>query len=214
MTTSQKPAILALLGLGLAGLGFTRRRLQVATQFFFLRLRGVVMYKKPESEDSRTEPMVHTSKQSMLSTPRNRTPATIGPSIQINGDVIGNEDVHIEGRVEGTINLSDNRLTVGKEGQISATVNARTIFVEGKVEGDLKGDERVVIHSSGDVRGNIVAPRVTLEDGCKFKGSIDTDVEPSATRASGMPSRSEKIADIKSATRVTTGDLGPKGGGR
>ena len=117
------------------------------------------MFKKPESEDSQTEPMVHTSKQSMPSTTRSRTPATIGPSIQISGDVTGNEDVRIEGRVEGTISLSDNSLTVGKEGQINATVNARTIFVEGKVEGDLKGDEQVVVFSSGKVRGTIVAPR-------------------------------------------------------
>ncbi len=169
------------------------------------------MSKKPESEDSRTKPMVHTSKQSMLSTTRNGTPATIGPSIQISGDVIGNEDVRIQGRVEGTINLSDNILTVGKEGQIKATVNARTIFVEGKVEGDLMGDEQVVVHNSGNVRGNIVAPRVTLEDGCKFKGSIDTDVEPSAARASGSSSRSEKVADIKSAAgnRPTDGPQGP-----
>ena len=157
------------------------------------------MFKKPEPEDGRTEPMINSSEQSMLPTTRGRTSATIGPSIQISGDVTGNEDVRIEGRVEGTINLSDNMLTVGKEGQINATVNARAIFVEGKVEGDLKGDEQVVVHASGNVRGNIVAPRVTLEDGCKFKGSIDMDVESSAARASGSSSRSEKIADIKSA---------------
>ncbi len=157
------------------------------------------MFKKPEPEAGRTEPMVHTSKQSMRATTRSRTPATIGPSIQINGDVTGGEDVRIEGRVEGTISLSDNILTVGKEGQIKATVNARAIFVEGKVEGGLMGYEQVVVHSSGNVRGIIVAPRVTLEDGCKFKGSIDMDVEPSAARASGSSSRSEKIADIKSA---------------
>ncbi len=169
------------------------------------------MFKKPEPEDSRTEPMVHTSKQSILSTTRNRTPATIGPSIQISGDVTGNEDVRVEGRVEGTINLSENNLTVGKEGQLSATVNARTIFVEGKVEGDLNGAEQVVVHNSGNVRGNIVAPRVTLEDGCKFKGSIDMDVEPSATRASGSSNRSEKIADIKSAAGGS-GDGSPGGG--
>ena len=169
------------------------------------------MFKKPESEDSRTEPVVHTSKQSMLSTTRSRTPATIGPSIQITGDVTGSEDVRIEGRVEGTISLSDNILTVGKEGQINATVNARAIFVDGKVEGDLKGDEQVVVHSSGNVRGNIIAPRVTLEDGCKFKGSIDMDVEPIAARAPGSSSRSEKIADIKSAAGGS-GDASPGGG--
>ncbi len=159
------------------------------------------MFKKHEPEDGRTEPMIHSSEQSMPPTTRSRTPATIGPCIHISGDVVvtGDEDVRIEGRVEGTVSLSDNILTVGKEGQINATVNARAIFVEGKVEGDLKGDEQVVVHSSGNVRGNIVAPRVTLEDGCKFKGSIDMDVEPSVARTSGSSSRSEKIADIKSA---------------
>jgi cytoskeletal protein CcmA (bactofilin family) len=157
------------------------------------------MFKKHEPEDGRTEPMIKSGEQSMPATAGSRAAATIGPCIQINGDVTGNEDVRIEGRVEGTINLSDNVLTVGKEGQINATITARAIFVEGKVEGDLKSDEQIVIRSSGNVRGNIVAPRVTLEDGCKFKGSVDMDVEPSAARASDHSGRSEKIADIKSA---------------
>jgi len=159
------------------------------------------MFNKPEAEDGRTEPMIYSSEQSMLPKSPVRTQATIGPSIKISGDVLvtGKQSVRIEGRVEGTISLSDNILTVGKEGQIKAAIDARAIFVEGKVEGDLKGDEQIVIHSSGDVHGNIVAPRVTLEDGCKFKGSIDMDVELSAARVSGSASRSEKIASIKSA---------------
>lgn len=155
------------------------------------------MFKKSESEDGRTEPLMPSSEQSAHSTTRSRSPATIGPSIQISGDVTGNEDVIIEGRVEGTVSLNENLLTVGKEGQINATVNARAIFVEGKVEGDLKGDEQVVVQRSGNVRGNIVAPRVTLEDGCRFKGSIDMDVEPSS--AARGTSHNEKVADIKSA---------------
>jgi cytoskeletal protein CcmA (bactofilin family) len=169
------------------------------------------MFKKPEPDDGRTEPMMHNTEQSMVPTTRSRTAATIGPSIQISGDVTGNEDVRIEGRVEGTVSLADNVLTIGKEGQINATVNARAIFVEGRVEGDLKGDEQIVVQSSGNVRGNIVAPRVTLEDGCKFKGSIDMDVEPSNSRASGGSGRSEKIADIKSA--AGGGADGSSGGG-
>ncbi len=157
------------------------------------------MLKKHEPEDGQTEPMIQSGEQSMLPTTRSPTLATIGPSIQISGDVTGNGDLSIEGRVEGTVSLSDNVLTVGEEGRINATISARTIFVDGKVEGDLKGDEQVVVHSSGNVRGNIAAPRVTLEDGCKFKGSIDMDVEPSTARASGHSGRSEKIAEIKSA---------------
>lgn len=170
-----------------------------------------MMFKKPDPEDGRTEPMMHTTGESVLPKTRSRAAATIGPSIQISGDVTGNEDVRIEGRVEGTISLADNVLTIGKEGQINATVNARAVFVEGKVEGDLKGDEQVVVQSSGNVRGNIVAPRVTLEDGCKFKGSIDMDVEPSIARASAGSGRSEKVADIKSAAGVGA-DASPSGG--
>lgn len=169
------------------------------------------MFKKPEPEEGRSEPMMHTTEQSMVPKTRSRAAATIGPSIQISGDVTGNEDVRIEGRVEGTVSLADNVLTIGKEGQINATVNARSIFVEGRVEGDLKSDEQVVVQSSGNVRGNIVAPRVTLEDGCKFKGSIDMDVEPSSSRASSGSGRSEKIADIKSA--AGGGADGSSGGG-
>ena len=170
------------------------------------------MFKKSEPEDGRTEPMIHSSDPSIPpTTTRSRTAATIGPSIQISGDVTGNEDVRIEGRVEGTVNLSDNVLTVGKEGQINATVNARIIFVEGKVEGDLNGDEQIVVQASGNVRGNIVSPRVTLEDGCKFKGSIDMDVESSTAKGSTSGSRNEKIADIKSATGGS-GELSSGGG--
>ena len=156
------------------------------------------MFKKPEYEDGRPEPKIHGSEPTMPPAPRNRAAASIGPTIQINGDVTGNEDLTIDGQVEGTINLKENVLTVGKEGHVNATVNARTILVEGKVEGDLKGDEQVVVQRSGNVRGNIVAPRVTLEDGCKFKGSIDMDVETSASSRTGS-GRGEKIADIKSA---------------
>ncbi len=172
------------------------------------------MFKKHEAEDGRIEPMNHGSEQSMLpKTTPIRTQATIGPSIQISGDVLvsGNEGVRIEGRVDGTISLNNNILTVGKEGHIKATIDARAIFVEGKVEGDLKGDEQIVIRSSGDVRGNIVAPRVILEDGCKFKGSIDMDVELSAARVSGSSSRSEKSASIKSAAGGS-GDASSGGG--
>lgn len=172
------------------------------------------MFTKSEPEDGRSEPMIRSSEQSMLpKIPIRTQQATIGPSIRISGDILvtGNEGVRIEGHVEGTISLNDNILTVGKEGRIKATIDARAIFVEGRIEGDLKGDEQIVIHSSGDVRGNIVAPRVTLEDGCKFKGSIDMDVKPSAARVSGGSSRSEKIANIKSAA-AGSGDA-PAGGG-
>ena len=175
------------------------------------------MFNKSEPDNSRTKPSDTPSSESVEKAPvqghTGRTATTIGPTIQITGDVLvtGNQNVHIEGHVNGTITLNDNILSIGKEGEISATVKARAIFVGGKVDGDLFCDEQIVIQNSGNVRGNIVAPRVTLEDGCKFKGSIDMDVEPSNSRASGGSGRSEKIADIKSA--AGGGADGSSGGG-
>ncbi|GAB5451695.1 MAG: hypothetical protein Hals2KO_20230 [Halioglobus sp.] len=99
----------------------------------------------------------------------------IGPSITIKGEVIGEEDLLIQGKVEGTINMKNQELSVGESGQVIADISARVITVDGEVTGDIAGTEKVVVSKSGNVKGNIVAPRVTLEDGAIFKGSIDMD---------------------------------------
>ncbi len=122
--------------------------------------------------------------------------ATIGPSISIQGDLAGEEDLMIQGNVEGTITLKQNLLTIGKDGKVNATINARVLMVEGHVEGDLKGEEQVVLKKSADVRGNISAPRVTVEDGARFKGSID--MEGSATQQSDGAAHTNKVTEIKS----------------
>ncbi len=108
--------------------------------------------------------------------------AVIGASLHFKGELSGNEDLEVHGRFEGTINLKQNNLTVGKQGSVQANVRAKIINVDGSIEGDLTGDERVVVRESGNVRGNIIAPRVSLEDGAKFKGSID--MEPKSEHAS------------------------------
>lgn len=114
--------------------------------------------------------------------------AVIGPSIQINGDLRGEEDLIIQGEVHGTIQLKQHSLTVGSEGKVFASVYAHTIVIEGKVEGDLYGSERVAIKRSADVRGNIYSPRVSLEDGGRFKGMIEMD-EEEVRKALGMPAK-------------------------
>jgi len=110
--------------------------------------------------------------------------AIIGPSIRIQGDISGSENLVIYGKVEGKISLPLNDVTVGKSGQINADINAKKIQIEGEVNGDISGEEKVVITSTGKVRGNIVTPRMTLEDGAKFKGSIDMDPDESGKSAS------------------------------
>ena len=104
--------------------------------------------------------------------------ATIGPSITIHGDVTGEEDLLIQGRIEGKVDLKQHNVTIGSNGRVKADIYARTVIIEGGVEGSLFGDEQIIIRKSGQVRGDIVAPRVTLEDGATFKGSIDMEVTP------------------------------------
>lgn len=99
----------------------------------------------------------------------------IGPSIEIKGSVTGDEDLVIEGTVEGTVELGSHQVTVGPSGKVNADIHAKVVTIDGEVSGDLNGGEKVVISKSGRVRGNIIAPRVLLEDGAIFKGSIDMD---------------------------------------
>ncbi len=124
-----------------------------------------------------------------------RSAAMIGPSIEIKGTVTGNENLIIDGTVEGSVSLPDNDLTIGETGKVTADLSAKNVKVEGQVTGDITGSEKVVISKAGRVRGNIVAPRVTLEDGAKFKGSIDMHpgepAKPAAKVESKMPSAAE-----------------------
>ena len=106
--------------------------------------------------------------------------ATIGPGIVINGDISGNESLLIEGKVEGKIQLPGHQVEVGKSGKVHANILAKFVRVEGELQGDIDGKEKVIIAKSGNVRGNISAPRVMLEDGAIFKGSIDIDPAESA----------------------------------
>jgi cytoskeletal protein CcmA (bactofilin family) len=110
--------------------------------------------------------------------------ATIGRSITIRGDVTGDEELVIQGRVEGTVDLKQHNVTVGPEGKVKADISGCVVTVEGEVEGDLRAQERVVLRSSARVEGDVVAPRVVLEDGATFRGSIDMSPPDRAARPS------------------------------
>ena len=99
--------------------------------------------------------------------------ATIGKSLVIKGEVSGSESLYIDGRVEGSINLSGNRVTVGRNGVVAANINAREIVVLGKVRGNLTASDRVDIRSDGSLTGDVIASRISIEDGAFFKGGID-----------------------------------------
>ncbi len=99
--------------------------------------------------------------------------AVIGTAIVIHGEVSGGQDLLVNGRIEGKLSLASHSLTVGREGRIKADMFAKLISIEGYVEGTIQGEEKIVLRGTGSVRGNLIAPQVVLEEGCRFKGSID-----------------------------------------
>jgi cytoskeletal protein CcmA (bactofilin family) len=103
--------------------------------------------------------------------------AKLGKTILIRGELTGEEDLTIEGRVEGQINLKNHNLVVGEGGNISAEVFAKSVTIVGRMEGDLNAEEKVEIQASGSLVGDIRSPRVVIADGAKFKGCVDMNVE-------------------------------------
>ncbi|MGO9127485.1 MAG: bactofilin family protein [Terriglobales bacterium] len=121
--------------------------------------------------------------------------ATIGKSLVIKGEVSGSESLYIDGRVEGSINLAGNRVTVGRNGVVSANINAREIVVLGKVRGNLTASDRVDIRSDGSLTGDVVAARISIEDGAFFKGGIDI-------RKAGQKPNGEEVKPSSSTEAV------------
>jgi cytoskeletal protein CcmA (bactofilin family) len=99
--------------------------------------------------------------------------ATIGKGLFIKGEITGSESLYIDGKIEGTINLPGNRLTVGRNGSVNAAINAREIVVLGKVKGNVSATDRVDIRAEGSLTGDVAAARISIEDGAFFKGGID-----------------------------------------
>lgn len=126
--------------------------------------------KKTEEETGyeRTEPGVPSSPDV-----RRRKTSVIGPTLKFKGELSANEDLIIEGEIEGTIAHQDKNLTVGKEGRVKADINARTVEIYGKVEGDIHGEDIVKLAKSAEVKGNIFCARINMEDGARFSGRID-----------------------------------------
>ncbi|MFC5861211.1 polymer-forming cytoskeletal protein [Acidicapsa dinghuensis] len=109
--------------------------------------------------------------------------ATIGKGLVIKGEINGSESLFIDGKVEGTINLPGNRVTVGRNGQVAASINSREVVVLGKVRGNITATDRVDIRSEGALTGDVTAARISIEDGAFFKGGIDIRKADAKTEA-------------------------------
>jgi cytoskeletal protein CcmA (bactofilin family) len=154
------------------------------------------MWKKTnpnESPEERALMAASTPRPPVTTVPSAKSqPARIGASLFFKGELTGEEDLVIEGRVEGKIVIKKGNVTVGDKGRVEADIEAASIQVAGLVKGNLSGAERVVLLESGRVEGNITAKSVILENGCRFKGSIDMETETGG--------RSKSLAAASSST--------------
>jgi cytoskeletal protein CcmA (bactofilin family) len=151
--------------------------------------------KKDEYQEyEKSEPSVSTSPDV-----RRRKTSVIGPTLKFKGELSANEDLIIEGEIEGTIAHQDKNLTVGKEGRVKANIDARTVEIYGKVEGDIHGQDIVKLAKSADVKGNIRCARIVMEDGAHFSGRIDMSQKAKAASKTASLSVAESSKQAESA---------------
>jgi cytoskeletal protein CcmA (bactofilin family) len=122
-------------------------------------------------------------RRTSMSAPLSADLAQIGKSVVIKGDLSGSEDLYVDGQVEGSISLKNNSLTVGPHGQIKASVEAKGVVVQGKLEGNVMASDRVELRKSAVVTGDISTQRISIEEGAYLKGKID--IQGRAEKAAG-----------------------------
>jgi len=138
--------------------------------------------KLPQAEPARTspprEPAIPAVPMNVTATARPSAPvardmAYLGPTLVIKGEISGNEDLQIDGRVQGPISLQEKRLTVGRTAELNSQVVAREVVVNGTVNGDLRARDRIEIKKNGKVVGDLSTVRIVIEEGAYLKGSVE-----------------------------------------
>jgi cytoskeletal protein CcmA (bactofilin family) len=131
----------------------------------------------------------------------------ITSALLIKGEVRGSDDLYIDGEVQGTIHLSNGRVTIGPHGKISADVDAREIVVRGKVTGALRGRERVEVGSTGEVRGDIATMRIAIGEGAQIHSKVEiTRDDASQTNHGGTKSQGGATAMPRSVAMKASGE--------
>ncbi len=129
---------------------------------------------------------------------RKRSVSVIGPTLIFKGELSANEDLVIEGRIEGTIAHQDKNLTVGKNGRVKADIHAQTVEIQGEVDGDIRGDELVKLTGTAVVNGNIHCARICMEDGACFSGTIHMErrTEPKVAAPLKVAEDANKVSNV------------------
>jgi len=111
------------------------------------------------------------------------------------GNLLGDKNLIVEGRIEGRIDLRSAEVTVRKSGIVKSNIVADVVIIDGKVYGDVTGMKQVIVGKNGAVTGNIASPRVTLEDGCTFKGTVDMDAKTMNTVLATLKAVEKVVAE-------------------
>jgi cytoskeletal protein CcmA (bactofilin family) len=154
---------------------------------------------KPASEKTEGTAMSTDAMRPLSTTPSGST-ARLGASLHVKGEISGNEDLHIDGSVEGLIQLEDRKLTVGASAKLTADVVAREVVVYGSVKGNLRARDRIEIKKDGSVVGDLTTARIMIEDGAYFKGSIEIDRTASGTETDLDKPAYSRVAAVSAAT--------------
>jgi cytoskeletal protein CcmA (bactofilin family) len=132
--------------------------------------------------------------------------ATIGRSVVIKGEVSGAESLYVDGRIEGTVNFADSRVTIGRSGVIVANINAKEVVIMGTVTGNIHCTDRLDIRSEGSLTGDVVTPRICVEDGAVLKGAVEVRAEQQQNeKAHSKPAEAVKPAESPKAAAVAAG---------
>lgn len=131
---------------------------------------------------------------------KKKSVSVLGPTLSFKGELKAEEELLIQGKVEGSIEHTSN-LTIGEQGKVKADIKAEFIAVEGKVQGDLKATKSVCIKDTANVEGNIFSPMVSLHEGSNFNGKIDMSGKEPAKSQLPEPTA---VVDVAKATDETT----------
>ncbi len=152
---------------------------------------------QPTERPLRPQPVEHAPRPQ----PAEHRLAVIGKSVHIKGELTSDEDITVDGTVDGTVALTGHNLTVGPNGRITAGITAKSVVVEGHVVGNINAQERIELRAGGSVEGDLAAPQVVLGEGARLKGSVDMQIDSGTVsgtwQAAEPPERSLHFVPVK-----------------
>ena len=156
--------------------------------------------------ETRKEPIPVSSTPHRMPEPESRNTATIGKAVRVVGQIFTKEDLYVDGDVEGTIESQENKVTIGPNGRVQASIRARDVIILGQVQGNVETSDKVDIRKDAKLVGDITTSRISIEDGALFKGSIDIKKpEPKPVASAAPPAQPAQAARPGETSAVASG---------